>query len=268
MGNGIVIQTKKSTLGKLIDDSGKKFKVARKAYLDRDIFDAEMKYIFEGGWIYICHESQIPKIGDYYAAKAGRQPIFVIRKSENEISGFIDACAHRGAILSRTRRGSMKTIMCRFHGWCFDLDGQCTKIKDEEIGWPEGLDRSRFSLKKLSRVKNYKGFIYASLSEPSSDLEETLGEARYFIDLIADQSPKGMEIVPGSQSYMVNGNWKLQAENGVDGYHVSTVHRVFARAMAKREASEDEGYMRQTEASRITGSTPTGVCDLGKGHML
>lgn len=54
----------------------------------------------------------------------------------------------------------------------------------------------------------------------------------------------------------------------MDGYHVSTVHRVFARAMAKRESAEVTGYMRKTEAARITGSTPTGVSDLGGGHML
>ena len=77
-----------------------------------------------------------------------------------------------------------------------------------------------------------------------------------------------MEIVPGSQSYMINGNWKLQAENGVDGYHVSTVHRVFARAMAKREALGDKEGMRKTEAARITGSVSSGVYDLGGGHML
>ena len=133
----------------------------------------------------------------------------------------------------------------------------------------EWCRKKKFNLKSLARVKNYKGFIYVSLEEPPQELEDFLGEAKYFIDLLAEQSPLGMEIVPGTQSYMVRGNWKLQAENGVDGYHVSTVHRVFARAMAKREsAAEVTGYMRKTEAARITGSTPTGVSDLGGGHML
>ena len=252
----------------LIDESNSNFRVARSAYTDQDIYEIEMKNIFEANWVYICHESQIPNVGDYYSAKIGRQPVFVIRQNNNEIGGFVDACSHRGATLSRTRRGSMKTITCRFHGWCFDLKGHCIKIKEEEVGWPSGVEKSRFNLKSLARVKSYKGFIYVSLEEPSQELDDFLGEAKYFIDLLADQSPEGMEIVPGTQSYMVQGNWKLQAENGVDGYHVSTVHRVFARAMAKRDSAEDSSYMRQTEAARITGSTPTGVSDLGGGHML
>ncbi|MBH69504.1 MAG: benzoate 1,2-dioxygenase large subunit [Rhodospirillaceae bacterium] len=252
----------------LISEEAGIFRVARSIYNDPSIYKAEMENIFEQGWIYVCHESQIPKIGDYYATKAGRQPIFVIRQSRSKVGGFIDACSHRGALLSRSRRGCMRTITCRFHGWSFDLQGRCTKIKDEEAGWPEGVDRNRFSLKSLPKLEIYKGFVYASLSGEVPELKEALGEAKYFIDLVSDQSPEGMEIVPGSQSYMVDGNWKLQAENGVDGYHVSTVHRVFARAVEKREAMGDRGQLRNTEAERITGSVKTGVCDLGRGHML
>ena len=76
----------------------------------------------------------------------------------------------------------MKTITCRFHGWCFDLKGRCTKIKEEEVGWPSGVEKKKFNLTSLSRVKNYKGFIYVSLEEPPQELEDFLGEAKYFID--------------------------------------------------------------------------------------
>ncbi len=211
---------------------------------------------------------QIPDHGDYYASQAGRQPIFMIRQADGGIGGFIDACAHRGAVLTRTRRGSMRTIACRFHGWCYDTEGRCIRIKNEEGGWPDGVERGRFGLARLPRVGSYKGFVFASLSDNVPPLGEALGETRLFIDLVADQSPDGMEVVPGSQSYMVRGNWKLQAENGVDGYHVSTVHRVFARAVAKRESLGDQGHMRKTEAARITGTVPTGIHDLGRGHMV
>jgi benzoate/toluate 1,2-dioxygenase subunit alpha len=252
----------------MVDESKGIFRVARDAYTDPAVFEAEMAAIFEGGWIYVCHESQIPNHGDYYATQAGRQPVFVIRQADGGVGGFIDACSHRGAVLTRARRGTMKTIMCRFHGWCYDTTGACTLIKNEKGGWPEGVDRGRFSLQAIPRVESYKGFVYASLSADVPTLGEALGESRAFIDLLADQSPEGMEIVPGNQSYLVHGNWKLQAENGVDGYHVSTVHRVFARAMAKREAMGDKGDMRKTEAARITGEVETGVYDLGGGHML
>ena len=252
----------------LVDESTGVFRVARSAYTDQAVFQSEMTGIYEGGWIYVCHESQIAGHGDYYASQAGRQPIFLIRQADGGIKGFIDACAHRGAVLTRVRCGSMKTITCRFHGWSYDTDGRCIRIKNERGGWPDGVDRARFALREIPRVASYKGFVFASCNADVAELPEALGEARKFIDLIADQSPDGMEVVAGRQSYMVRGNWKLQAENGVDGYHVSTVHRVFARAMALRESMGDRDGMRQTEAARITGTVPTGVHDLGNGHML
>ena len=38
--------------------------------------------------------------------------------------------------------------------------------------------------------------------------------------MIVDQSPEGLEVLRGSSTYTYDGNWKLQAENGADGYHV------------------------------------------------
>ena len=47
------------------------------AFTDEDLFELEMKYIFEGNWIYLAHESQIPNINDYYTTYMGRQPIVI-----------------------------------------------------------------------------------------------------------------------------------------------------------------------------------------------
>jgi benzoate/toluate 1,2-dioxygenase alpha subunit len=37
-----------------------RYRVARDIFTDPEIFELEMKYIFEGNWIYLAHESQIP----------------------------------------------------------------------------------------------------------------------------------------------------------------------------------------------------------------
>ncbi len=33
-------------------------------FTNKDLFDLEMKHIFEGNWIYLAHESQLPKVND------------------------------------------------------------------------------------------------------------------------------------------------------------------------------------------------------------
>ena len=87
------------------------------------------------------------------------------------------------------------------------------------------------------------------------------------IDLLVDQSPQGLEVVRGSSTYTMYGNWKLQAENGVDGYHVSTVHRVFATTIAARQQKNAREGMAKTEAGRITGNVQSGCYDFGNGHL-
>ncbi|MWD25944.1 Rieske 2Fe-2S domain-containing protein [Aquicoccus sp. SCR17] len=252
----------------LVRDEGGVFDLNRSAFTQQEIFDLEMERIFERGWLYLCHESQVENEGDYYSTQMGRQPVYVHRGKEGKINAFINACAHRGAVLTPQRRGNARTLTCRFHGWCFNTEGRCTKIKTEKVGWPDGVDKSKFSLQPIAKVQSYKGFIYGSLTDDCPSLEEHLGESKVFIDLLAEQSPEGMEVVRGGQTYLIRGNWKLQAENGVDGYHVSTVHRVFAGAMAKRESMAPAEGMAKTESGRIAGKVETGSYDIGMGHML
>jgi benzoate/toluate 1,2-dioxygenase alpha subunit len=244
------------------------FRIDRGIYTQPAIFEAEMDRVFGHTWVYLCHESQVASYGDYYATDIGRQPVFVIRQEDGELGAFINACAHRGAILTPRRRGTMQTIACRFHGWCYDTTGRCTHVKNEETGWRNGSESARQGLTPVPRLAAYKGFVFGCLDADIEPLEEHLGETLPFIDHLADQSPEGMEIVRGGQTYMVRGNWKLNAENGVDGYHVSTVHQVFVRAMQKREQLGDNEGMRRTESGRLRGTQPAGCYDFGNGHNM
>ena len=68
-------------------------------------------------------------------------------------------------------------------------------------------------------------------------LDEHLGEAAKIIDMIVDQSADGLEVLRGSSTYIYDGNWKLTAENGADGYHVSSVHWNYAATRPAQAAS-------------------------------
>ena len=53
----------------LVDDAATgTFKVARDIFTDPEIFELEMKHIFEGNWIYLAHESQIPNKNDFFTS--------------------------------------------------------------------------------------------------------------------------------------------------------------------------------------------------------
>ena len=48
------------------------------------------------------------------------------------------------------------------------------------------------------------------------------------IDLIVDQAPEGLEVLRSASTYLYDGNWKLQTENGANGYYVTSVHWNYA----------------------------------------
>jgi Phenylpropionate dioxygenase and related ring-hydroxylating dioxygenases, large terminal subunit len=91
----------------------------RKVFTDPEIFELEMKYIFEKNWMYLCHESQIKEKGDFFTTYMGRQPVIITRDKQGEIHGFINACTHRGAQLVNTARGNKRSFTCPFHMWSF-----------------------------------------------------------------------------------------------------------------------------------------------------
>ncbi|NQU72843.1 MAG: Rieske 2Fe-2S domain-containing protein, partial [Rhodospirillales bacterium] len=84
------------------------FRIDRSVYTDEAVFDAEMENIFEGSWIFLCHENQIAKAGDYFATEMGRQPVFISRQEDGSIGCFINACTHRGALLTPLKQGNAK----------------------------------------------------------------------------------------------------------------------------------------------------------------
>ncbi len=244
------------------------FRVDRAVYTDDAVFQAEIERIFEGGWVFLCHESQVERPGDYWSTEIGRQAVFVMRQTDGSLGCFINVCSHRGAVLTPLKQGSANVLTCRFHGWVYDRGGRCVKIKNEELGYPvsEGA-RERFNLQRIGALDSYKGFVFGSLRSDVPPLRDHLGAAARWIDLLADQGRDGLEVVPGCSTYVVHGNWKLQAENSVDGYHVTTLHSVFAATVAQRDARDTTAGMRRTESGRIKGKVPSGTYDLGNGHM-
>src|SRR5690606_33892803 len=91
---------------------------------------------------------------------------------------------------------------------------------------------------KVARFESYRGFLFGSLNPDVKSLEDHLGDTTKMIDMLVDQSPEGLEVLRGSSTYTYDGNWKLQAENGADGYHVSATHWNYAATTARRTAGE------------------------------
>ena len=70
----------------------------------------------------------------------------------------------------------------------------------------------------------YAGLIFASLDEEAPDLEDYLGDFRFYLDFYMGQSAEGAEL-HGPQRFSIKANWKIGAENfSGDTYHTPHTH--------------------------------------------
>ena len=257
-----------------VDDRGPdgRFTVARAIFTDQALFEREMAQIFEGGWIYLAHESQLAEVNDYVRAPVGHKSIIVARGRDGVVRAFLNACPHRGGALCHSDRGNKKLIVCPYHGWTFDSAGKNVHIKGRETGgYTAAFDAASHDLHELPRVESYRGFVFGSLSAEVPPLAQHLGAAAGFIDLLVDQSPDGIEVLPGSSAYRYRGNWKLQMENGVDGYHFTTVHQNYVRVLQQRGSRVRESGVAdavRTGFDHQNWGKEAGWYDLGHGHAL
>ncbi|MDO9459908.1 MAG: Rieske (2Fe-2S) protein, partial [Alphaproteobacteria bacterium] len=100
----------------VIDDGdGGLFKVARKSFVDDAVLEDERRRIFDRCWLYLGHESEIAKPGDFVTrAIAGRNLIFN-RDRSGAINAFYNTCTHRGAMVCREIKGNSRNFACFYH---------------------------------------------------------------------------------------------------------------------------------------------------------
>src|SRR5690349_7666899 len=176
------------------------YRANRRIFTDEEIFELEMRHIFEGNWVCLAHESQVPNPGDYFTTYIGRQPVVITRGKDGELHCLINACAHRGTMLCRRKTDNRMTLTCPFHGWTFRNDGTLLKVKDPDgAGYPDTFDvDGSHNLVKVARFDSYRGFLFGSLNADVLPLSEHLGVTVKVIDMLVDQSPEGLEVLRGS----------------------------------------------------------------------
>ena len=186
-------------------------------YRDPEVLELERKRIFERTWQLAAHVSQLPKPGTYVTAKAGTQPVLVLRDEEGVLRAFRNVCRHRGSRLLAGSGECGKAIRCLYHGWTYRTDG-------ELIGVPEarsipGLDKSELGLFPV-RVETICGLVFVNLDPHATPLAEQVAGlpermAPYEIERLEPHTP-----YDGTQP----ANWKITADNYLEGYHVPIAH--------------------------------------------
>ena len=97
--------------------------VHRRAYADAAVFQLEQERIFGRLWIYVAHESQLKKPGDFVRTRLAAYEVLVTRHTDGNIYVLQNRCPHRGARICMVDRGNAKVFSCPYHAWSFRPDG-------------------------------------------------------------------------------------------------------------------------------------------------
>lgn len=202
--------------------------VHRDVYIDREIYDLEMKHLWSNTWVFVGHDSQVPNTGDYFTTKVGNQPVIMVRHTDGQVHVLYNRCPHKGTKIAIDREGNTgKFFRCPYHAWSFKTDGCLLAIPLRKGYDGTALEHSANvrGMTPVGAVHNHRGFIFARLAAQGIGFHDYFGDSLSSFDNMADRSPEGRLQVAGPPlRYINNCNWKMLVENQTDTCHPMVAH--------------------------------------------
>jgi nitrite reductase/ring-hydroxylating ferredoxin subunit len=200
---------------------------------------------FRRYWLPVLLASELPG-PDCPPVRVGLlgERLIAFRDTEGRLGLLDELCPHRCASLF-LGRNEENGLRCVYHGWKFDVDGQCVDMPNE----PAEYEFKRRMRTRSYPVRDWGGLIWAYLG-PRATVPE----------------PPRFEwaIVPDGHRY-VSKRWQdsnyLQAvEGGIDSSHVSFLHSTVRTGAGVAATLGIQSYMWRDRAPRFTvGRTDYGL---------
>lgn len=223
----------KQTITALIDAQTARTSLDQAFYTHEDIYQRDIEEVYLKSWIYAGHQSEIPRVGDWFLFEMAGESVIIVRGVDNEVNALVNVCRHRGSRICLEKTGCSKKLVCRYHGWSYSLDGGLHSAAH----MPEGFDKSEIKLKKI-HTELLEGMIYVNFSEePASFKPVHSGLTGCLKPYQLDKAK-----VAHRQTYSINANWKLSVENYTECYHCAPSHPEYTRghSLAKPGARASE----------------------------
>ena len=192
-----------------------------KFFSSDDFFHADLDRVWRRGWLFVGHDCEIPKPGDYFTFSIGTDPLLVIRGDDGEVRAFHNVCRHRGTLLCHKPSGTARQLVCSYHQWVYSKDGRLLSCR----GMQDGLDTGALGLSPVA-TENLCGFIFVNLAKRP----DNFGPARALIEPMLRPQGCDRAKVAKAVNYTVNANWKLVWENNRECYHCNLNHPQYIKA--------------------------------------
>ena len=80
-------------------DSDDDYSLPSWIYSDPDFFELEKQTIFRKSWQLVCHQSDLPRPGDYHTFDFLGESVIAVRGADGAVRSFHNVCRHRASRL-------------------------------------------------------------------------------------------------------------------------------------------------------------------------
>lgn len=235
----------------LIDRQRERHSLTREFYSDPDIYERDIERIFLRSWLYAGHRSEIPEPGDWFLFDFAGESVIVAHSQDGEVNAMLNVCRHRGSRVCVESAGCSKRLICRYHGWTYDLDGQLVGASRMN----EDFDKSGVTLKRI-HVEVLDGMIFVNFADqpsPFQPVRDGLADCLRPYDLANAK-------VAHRKNYPIAANWKLAVENYTECYHCGPAHPEYSRGHSlahhgMRSGDLHEAVMARAGACGLSGTS-------------
>ena len=194
-------------------------KIPSQRYYDEAFFELEREKLWPHVWQMACRLEEISEIGDYVEYRLLDKSVIVVR-TKTGVKAFHNACRHRGLTLVEGS-GNCKTkgIICPFHGWRWNMEGENTFVFGKQIFSADLLEKAELSLVPC-RLETWGGHAFVNFDNDAPSLVESLGPITERLGIRNIDQLK----VEWWYETVLPTNWKLAMEAFMEGYHTMRTH--------------------------------------------
>lgn len=206
--------------------------LSNEAYISAEHLERERRSLLRSTWQFAGRVSQLPHAGDVLPSTIAGAPLLLLRDDHGSIRAFDNVCPHRGTRLVAEPCSRLRTIVCPYHAWSFQLNGAL-------IGRPHfyGADEhdhaddgeARPHLWPI-RAEIWFDWIFVNLDGKAPPLAQAVSP---IVQRMGGYNFNGC-VYGGELTFDVKANWKLAHENYLDVLHKFKIHPELDKAAPLR----------------------------------
>lgn len=196
-------------------------RISSQRYFNEEFYKAEVEHLWPHVWQMACRLELIPEVGDWIEYENLGKSVIVVRTKDG-VKAYHNACRHRGVPLNDGQtHGNCKGkgFICPFHGWRWNMEGDCTFVYGRHLFEERQLDQADLALAPC-RVELAGGCAFINHDDNAPSLAASLGPVMKALDAHGMQNMRS-EWWFGT---VLPANWKVAMEAFMEGYHVMRTH--------------------------------------------